>query len=416
MEQLSIQEYLNNKKDIQSKLLEFVDASTNPNNYFDNLIALISDQKIVESPLEFKEFIRLLVQISNDHHRSPDFFDKIEQILLHYNQNIKKSFTNKEILDMFNSNKKLLLFVIENKFITVDQSLFRTLKSKNFSSAYYLNYLFPQVQQVIGRVSRKSYEKEYQSHGDHFFKYQKVGENESPLYQYIRNDSIDSFSSFFQMKRLPASKKVTSSIFETNSLLTTKAPSLLEYSAFFGSLKIFKFLILNGAEMEPSLWLYAIHGRNMEIIHIIEENEIEPDDSFYDECLREAILCHHNEIADYIINKYKIENLSNCLAASIECCNYLYFPENLTDNLAFYSLCKYNCTPLISYVISDTNLKVNETVVLNDILHYKIPLAILFECSFHNIFVNNVPITLNFKIKFQKQKILNEIFNFLEFE
>ena len=52
------------------------------------------------------------------------------------------------------------------------------------------------------------------------------------------------------------------------------------------------------------MWIYAIHGNNPDIIHILEENCIEPEDESYNECLKESIKCHHNEIAKYIQNKY----------------------------------------------------------------------------------------------------------------
>ena len=77
------------------------------------------------------------------------------------------------------------------------------------------------------------------------------------------------------------------SIFETNRFLINKTPKLIEYAAFFGSIQIFNYLITNNAEIKPSMWLYAIHGKNAEIIHLIEENQIRPQDGSYNECLIE---------------------------------------------------------------------------------------------------------------------------------
>ena len=47
-------------------------------------------------------------------------------------------------------------------------------------------------------------------------------------------------------------------------------------------------------------WLYAIHSNNPEMIDLLEENEIYPDNESYLDCVVEAIKCHHNEIADHI--------------------------------------------------------------------------------------------------------------------
>lgn len=51
---------------------------------------------------------------------------------------------------------------------------------------------------------------------------------------------------------------------------------------------------MNKVELSPSLWLYAIHGTDEEIIHILEDNNKK---SLY--LLKEAIKCHHN-INNYI--------------------------------------------------------------------------------------------------------------------
>ena len=90
------------------------------------------------------------------------------------------------------------------------------------------------------------------------------------------------------------------SIFETNPFLIKRKASLIEYAAFFGSIQIFKYLQLNNVELTPSLWLYAIHCNNPEIIHLLEENHVIPEDKSYFECYKESIKCHHNNIANYI--------------------------------------------------------------------------------------------------------------------
>ena len=66
----------------------------------------------------------------------------------------------------------------------------------------------------------------------------------------------------------------------------------MEYAAFFGSIQIFQYLKINGVEMNQELWLYSIHGKNAEIIHLIEERHIEPtiaDVNSYKECFIESI-------------------------------------------------------------------------------------------------------------------------------
>ncbi|KAK8838612.1 hypothetical protein M9Y10_032646 [Tritrichomonas musculus] len=98
--------------------------------------------------------------------------------------------------------------------------------------------------------------------------------------------------------------QIESSIYETNSFLQNKKLTLIEYSAFFGSIQIFRFLFQNQVSLARSLWLYAIHGENPDIIHFLEENQIHPKDENYKECLKESIKCHHNDFAMYFKNNY----------------------------------------------------------------------------------------------------------------
>lgn len=54
-----------------------------------------------------------------------------------------------------------------------------------------------------------------------------------------------------------------------------KSISIIEYASFFGSIQIFQYLIMNKVELKPSLWLYAIHSQNAELISLLEENKID---------------------------------------------------------------------------------------------------------------------------------------------
>ena len=51
---------------------------------------------------------------------------------------------------------------------------------------------------------------------------------------------------------------------------------------------------MNEAELTPFLWQFAIHGKNADIIHLLEDLhvEIESNDLLYNE----AVKCHHNDI------------------------------------------------------------------------------------------------------------------------
>lgn len=140
----------------------------------------------------------------------------------------------------------------------------------------------------------------------------KIGENESYICELIRNDSSEEFISYMNQSNTSLSITIKPSIFETNSFLNKNHPTLIEYAAFFGSLQIFHYLRFNQIELPKSLWIYAIHGRNPDLIHFLEENQILPNDETYQECFNELIKCHHNELARYIEDNLLInENQSD---------------------------------------------------------------------------------------------------------
>ena len=79
-----------------------------------------------------------------------------------------------------------------------------------------------------------------------------------------------------------------------------------------------KYSEISGAEMTTSIWLYAVHSNNSEVIYFLEEKNIDIDDRTFSE----AIKCHHNDIAYYIYDNYWdnssiITELSDCDLSAI---------------------------------------------------------------------------------------------------
>lgn len=77
---------------------------------------------------------------------------------------------------------------------------------------------------------------------------------------------------------------------------------------FFGSIKIFNYLHQSGATIFNSIWEYAIHGYNPEVIQTIEELKIIPKN--ITKYLPIAIKCHSN-CYNYINDKYNQEKNSD---------------------------------------------------------------------------------------------------------
>ena len=93
---------------------------------------------------------------------------------------------------------------------------------------------------------------------------------------------------------------ISYSKYETNPFLNLQEPSLIEYAAFFGSSQIFECLYKNGVELKPSLWNFAIHGNNLNLLNILKDKKVPPEYDFFWFSLKEAMKCHHIEVAEFI--------------------------------------------------------------------------------------------------------------------
>ena len=172
----------------------------------------------------------------------------------------------------------------------------------------------------------------------------------------------EEFAVFALKSDLSFNTTVIPSVYETNSLLIKNQPTLLEYAAFYGSIQIFKYLIENNAQLTPLLWIYAVHGQNLEIIHLLEEKNIVPKDSSFTECFIESIKCHHIDIADYIKNnllKDEANSFDFILRQSLKYYNFTVVSNDNIEKSLFYDLCKYDYYTLVVNFLKETDVDIN---------------------------------------------------------
>ena len=337
---MNVEDFVEKQKEIQIQILEFLDDSIENQDILQKLANynLSKDQKELTTILYF------IVNICNNHQRLGSFFSKIEKILQFYKNDIQQHITNFEIFHIFQSNKRILLFLIEEKILILDQNIIDNFEIMNSSKYEYQEYFKPELGEFILDL-------------EIFNKNREIGENDSYICELIRNDSIIEFIKYVNKTNTSLSSIIKPSIFETNLLLLRNNVSLIEYSLFFGSIQIFQYLLLNNVQIGSNLWPYAIHGRNAEIIHILEENKIEPNI----DCIKESIKCHHNEITDYFLINYANESMNenSYLYASIKYYNFEYFPKSLNDNFLFYYLCEYDYYFLVEMILKTGEININ---------------------------------------------------------
>ncbi|KAK8846433.1 hypothetical protein M9Y10_020454 [Tritrichomonas musculus] len=374
-----IVEFINEKKEMYDVLLDYLE---NGDSNLDFLLNTMNVHFFLEDKDELNEFIRLLFKISNHHQRQPDLFAKIKQILDIISNSIKKTYSNIDIFKIFCKNKLFLLYLIEKNVISIDNTIVNLIMEKSEpNSSKFCHFFYPEIEFFINEEKRKEIKKELLNIDPQIFtnfeSNRQKGENDSYICKLIRNDLIDDFISHVTRTNLSLSSKIKSSLFETNNFLIKNESSLIEYAAFFGSIQIFRYLQLSHVKMTPSLWLYAIHGRNAELIHLLEENQVELDDKTYEKYLKESIKCHHNDIASYFLNNFANETeeqlnddfeftfKNNVVAYAFQYRNYSFIDKEINHIYVFFYSCLFNLFPLVKLFLKTKDVSYNYKIISN---------------------------------------------------
>lgn len=405
---MEYQEYLGIKQEMYEHFMSLIEDENDIEEDFEEIIKIIQKAKCQENSTEFKGLLHLISELDKNHHRSSTLFTKIEGILFHYSEYIKRSFTNEELLNVFSKNQRILHFLIKKNIIAVDDSMTKLLHKKhhpefvirqypgenkpNYESEkakYYAKtlmyedykyYFYLDVKSTLSEKERSIIEEELlrkdENIFDNFEKKCEIGENDSYISFLIRKDMIGEFVSYVTRAKISAKSEISPSIFETNPLLKSRRATLIEYAAFFGSIKIFNYLRMKNADLTPSLWIYAIHSNNADMIHILEDCDIEPEDKTYMECLKESIKCHHNKLARYIENNHFEESMekkehdfkNNSISYGFHYYNYEFIEYSDDCQQQLYYACLYDHFPIVKLFIKNKEVELNKTIIYNIIL------------------------------------------------
>ncbi|KAK8836939.1 hypothetical protein M9Y10_036970 [Tritrichomonas musculus] len=407
---MEYQEYIKQKSELYEHFLCFIDGEEQDNEHFKEIIRHIEKNEYQEKTKEFKSILYLISQISANHHRGPGFFRKIEGILSHYSEYIKRSFPKQELMKIFKKSPRILHFLFSKNIIAIDDSvvdllleerehefLVRTYGSER--EPYYISakekhdrkmrifrnykyYFFKDISSNLDEETRQKIEEELMSNDENIFsdfeRKCETGENDSYVSCLIRNDSVEEFVSYASQTNLRLDCRISESIFETNRFLLENGATLIEYAAFFGSIQIFNYLRMNEVALTPSLWLYSVHGNNADIIHILERNGFYLPEKACIDCLQESIKCHHNNIARYIeenLFKGSIEisqnNLrNNPVSFGFHYRNYEFILEQEEPSnfqLPLFYACLYDYYPIVELLIKMNKVDINKTIIQNSI-------------------------------------------------
>ena len=375
---MSIEKCLDELRSIQAEFLEFIEDDENDEEKFRNLCLVLDNTKIRDNKHNLSLFLHHVASVCANHHRNQNFFCKIERVLRLLKDDLKKHYINSEILNIFKCNKRILLFMIEEKMIIIDDYVVKKIIETEFIAKNYPQYFAPEIKPFLSekwfpKYDPKNYflkkntwiediEKELP---ENFYELRKKGENDSYICELIREDSVEDFIAYVNRFCISSNANIDSSIYETNSFLikmqsksdSKKGIRLIEYAAFFGSIQIIKYLEMQGAELTSSLWLYVIHSQNAELIHFLEDCHIEPrfkfyrrykkvEEKSYEGCFKESIKCNHNAFADYFLNNY-LQNgdqiSKRTFLQNLKYYNFGYIKkEHVNEESSLCKICKYD--------------------------------------------------------------------------
>lgn len=418
--------YLKQLKNIQENIVAFINNKIGVEDDSINL-TFLKEQKFDTNKYLLKETLLLLLSMSNNHHHSNFFFDKIFRILSELKEAMRMNLSNYDIFNIFKSNKRIVLFLFDENIVVPDETITNILSECKYFTCNYPEYFFAEIgskrldklpfYKTIGEnywvssvpsfpiieystfyetlfkdhqcdvVNGDEYDKNSsfkvpQSSDDlkHFEQKRRTGENEDIIAYIIRNDSIDDFKLHISKKIIKFNSVIKPSIYETNAFLINKSLTLLQYSMFWGSMQIIKYLCDNNVELDSSLWIYAIHSKNPDLIRFLEEKNVKPENGGYLQLYLEAIKCHHNSIAYYIKDKYLKRPTKSEESQIMKCVlknhNYFHFKNDFFTSIDyFYEFCKYDY-----YLIVDSLLQ-NPKLDVNKVKKYKKIIQSEFDCS-----------------------------------
>ena len=380
---MSIEKYLEEMKKIHENLLDYIDSETNIEEKYQNLKNIFEDIKIHNNQFEIKSLFYLIVKISNNHHRESGFFSKIEQILELFKDDMSKYFSNSELFHIFKSNKRLLLFLFEENIMIMDEYIVKKIiKNEKYLNAKYPQYFQPEIQPFLNKewfpkceTNEKKEKNKWVADlkkelPSDFYENRKIGENDYGICKLIQKDLIEEFIIYVNKNCISVNSTINPSIYETNNFLLKQSKiTLIEYAAFFGSIQIFDYLRNNGAKLDSSLWLYAIHGQNPEIINFLEENKIlqsNNEQKLFEQIFKESIKCHHIDIINYIQNNYlqnKEEYLNDILIDCFKYYNFMFMKFDINNENLFFYLCKYDYYLLVLILYKKNDLDINKKII-----------------------------------------------------
>lgn len=321
--------------DLQEKLINIdFDDENSASSLYDEII----NSNLINSKLTFRS---VLVSIYTCYLSRPHLNLYYADLFIKLAKLPQNPFKSDDYLINF-SNNFLIYQLFEVGLVTID-----SIHQQAQRSEYLFRYFYPELKQnfpdsplfkVQKRINYTNYEtikksvlqyyhlsneasenrEDLNSEEAIFKKYielRSIGHNPDPIATLIRDDDVEKLQKLISQTNMQIDTKLNKTIFESCVFLNNKIdpPSLIEYAAYFGSIKCFKFLYQQLPALPKKISEYAVAGGDYEIIHLCEMKKAEFDSN----CLNLAIRFFRNEILDYLEENFSFEKTISSAAKSI---------------------------------------------------------------------------------------------------
>lgn len=349
--------------EIQNLVILIADGNASISSF----IELVEKHDIISNDNKFHDFLVLLNNMSSSRIKAQEK-DNINNIILSFKSHIQEKYQKNEIFLVFQFNIPIILLLYENQIIDFD-TIFEYRRYEIY------RFFLPEFIEKSGIEKIPAYIRDdidpYKDNLEEFRKNRKEYHSDNEIARIIRKDDIDSFKEYILLNNLPLNYKIPDSFYEINSDLGKMTNSLIEYSATFGSIQIFEYLLNQLTELPQHILLAAVLGGSFDIIHILEQKGYKPN-TFV---TFRSILAHQNKLFDYFISNHSIQIRDDFIGDSLRSTNYYVFnellikkPEYLTKieyiNYLFSDACSYDTRVLFNalYDLPDIDVNVEKEI------------------------------------------------------
>ena len=199
-------------KEINSALLNFIEADDDSEDKFKKLIKILENQEILQVD-EVRLLFQLISKIADNHHRGADFFDKLERIIKYFTKDTSLPISH-YIPDYTNYNERFIYLLLEKKLIKPDDLFINQYLQNEAKNQFY--YLYPVMKEFLEEEMQKQIENKILEHfGEELSTFEKkfqIGENDSYICSLIRSDLVEEFVAYVNRTNLPLLSTINPSL------------------------------------------------------------------------------------------------------------------------------------------------------------------------------------------------------------